>query len=138
LATLIDTDIAIELRDGSPWAAAKISQLEAPLLVSAITRVELENGVRAVPAEAEIRQLRVDRILQTVETLDFGIREIDAYRRILAITGYSRRKIADRMTAATALAHGIPLATLNGRDFLDVPDLELIAWERPAKISDQQ
>jgi predicted nucleic acid-binding protein len=35
------------------------------------------------------------------------------------------------MIAATALVHGPPLVTLNGRDFRDVPGLELIEWERP-------
>ena len=35
------------------------------------------------------------------------------------------------MTAASALAHGLPLVTLNGRDFRDVPGLELVEWVRP-------
>lgn len=41
------------------------------------------------------------------------------------------RKTADRMTAATALAHGLPLVTLNGRDYRDVPGLELVDWVKP-------
>ncbi len=57
--------------------------------------------------------------------------EIAAYRRIIEANGYSRRKTADRMTAATALAHSLMLVTLNGRDFRDVPGLKLIQWERP-------
>jgi len=69
-------------------------------------------------------------LLTTITTLDFGPAEISGYRRILESTGFSRRKIADRMTAATALVHGLPLVTLNGRDFRDVPGLELIEWER--------
>lgn len=69
-------------------------------------------------------------MLETITTLDFGRLELVEYRRILEATGYSRRKTADRMTAATALVHDLPLITLNGRDFRDVPGLELIEWER--------
>lgn len=32
------------------------------------------------------------------------------------------------MIAATALVHGLVLITLNGRDFTDVPDLDLEVW----------
>jgi predicted nucleic acid-binding protein len=130
LSTLIDTDVAIELRDDDSWIKERVSQLRAPLHISAITRVELENGVRREPEEATLKRARLDRMLATITTLDFGASEIEAYRRILEVTGYSRRKVADRMTAATALVHGLPLATLNGRDFRDVPGLELVEWER--------
>jgi predicted nucleic acid-binding protein len=130
LSTLLDTDIAIELRDGDPWVKEQVRQLTAPLHISAITRVELENGVRRDPLEAALRRARLDRMLATMTTLDFGASEIAAYRRILETTGYSRRKTADRMTAATALVHDLPLVTLNGRDFRDVPGLDLVEWER--------
>jgi predicted nucleic acid-binding protein len=130
LSTLIDTDVAIELRDDHSWIKDRVSQLAAPLHISAITRVELENGVRREPEEAALKRARLDRMLATITTLDFGTSEIAAFRRILEATGYSRRKTADRMTAATALVHGLPLVTLNGRDFRDVPGLDLIEWER--------
>jgi tRNA(fMet)-specific endonuclease VapC len=132
LATILDTDVAIELRDGDDWVVSQIAELPTPLLISAITRVELENGVWSTPDDAENRRKRLDRILQTIVTLDFGAAEIAQYRRIIHVAGYSRRKTSDRMTAATALAQRMSLVTLNGRDFRDVPDLKLIAWERPA------
>ncbi len=62
----------------------------------------------------------------SVLTLDFGESEIACYRRIVEANAFSRRKVADRMTAATALSHDLTLVTLNGRDFRDVPDLKLI------------
>ena len=131
MSTLLDTDVAIDLRDEDPWTKEWIRHLTAPLHISAITRIELENGVHREPEWAALRRARLDRLLETVITLDFGETEIAAYRRILEATGYSRRKSADRMTAATALVHGLPLVTLNGRDFRDVPGLELVEWERP-------
>jgi tRNA(fMet)-specific endonuclease VapC len=130
LASILDTDVAIELRDRDPWIKGRIEQLALPLYISAITYVELENGVHREPQWAKIRRAAVDHLLKNVIPLDFGPNEIAAYRRILEATGYSRRKTADRMTAATALVHGLPLVTLNGRDFRDVPGLELIEWER--------
>jgi predicted nucleic acid-binding protein len=130
LSTLLDTDVAIELRDEDPWVKEKLRALTAPLYISAITRVELENGVQREPEWSALRRARLDRMLATITTLDFGAEEIAAYRRLLEATGYSRRKVADRMTAATALVHGLALVTLNGRDFRDVPGLELVEWER--------
>jgi predicted nucleic acid-binding protein len=130
LSTLLDTDVAIELRDGALWIKEQVRQLVAPLYISAITRIELENGVQRLPSGAALKRARLDRMLETITTLDFGRLELVEYRRILEATGYSRRKTADRMTAATALVHDLPLITLNGRDFRDVPGLELIEWER--------
>ena len=62
--------------------------------------------------------------------LDFDGATIAAYCAILDHAGFSKRKVADRMTAATALAHSLPLVTLNGRDFRDVPGLVLVEWVR--------
>jgi tRNA(fMet)-specific endonuclease VapC len=131
LPSLLDTDVAIDLRDRDLWIKGKVEQLDLPLYISAITYIELENGVQREPQWAKVRRTAVDQLLKNVIPLDFGVNEIAAYRHILEATGYSRRKTADRMTAATALVHGLPLVTLNGRDFHDVPGLELIEWERP-------
>jgi predicted nucleic acid-binding protein len=130
LSALLDTDIVIELRDGARWIDEQVASLSAPLYISAITRVELENGVHREPEWAPLRRERLDEVLSVVSTLDFSTEEIAAYRRIVEANGYSRRKTADRMTAATALAQGLLLVTLNGRDFRDVPGLELTEWKR--------
>lgn len=131
MATLLDTDVAIELRDGAEWVKAQVGDLALPLYVSAITRVELENGVHRDPKLAELKRARLDRLLETVRTLDFAAKEIAAYQSILETAGFSKRKIADRMTAATALVHDLPLVTFNGRDFRDIRSLSLIEWSRP-------
>ncbi len=127
---MLDTDVAIELSDRDAWIKGQIAQLTQPLYISAITCIELENGIHREPRWTQVRRAAVDQLLLNVIPLDFGIEEIAAYRRILEATGYSRRKVADCMTAATALAHELPLVTLNGRDFRDVPELELVEWER--------
>lgn len=129
MPALLDTDVVIHLRDGDPWIEGQVAGLTAPFFVSAISRVELENGAGRAP-DGERRAL-LDKVLAYVTTLDFGTPEIEAYRSIIQASGYSRRKTADRMTAATALVHGLSLVTLNGRDFREVPGLRLIEWERP-------
>ena len=130
MATLIDTDVAIHLRDGDPWTERQVATLMPPLQISAITRVELENGVYRDPKWSGVRRAALDQMLSFVEILPFAADEIAQYGAIAGAVVYSRRKVSDRMTAATALAQEIPLATFNGRDFRDIPNLELIAWER--------
>jgi predicted nucleic acid-binding protein len=131
LAVLLDTDVVIHLRDGDAWVDAQVRGLSPPLHISAITRIELENGVWRESEWAKLRRDALDQILTIVTTLDFGTEEIAAYGRILSSAGFSKRKTADRMTAATALAQDLPLVTFNGRDFRDVAGLNLIEWMRP-------
>ena len=52
----------------------------------------------------------------------------DRYREIIEAAGFSRPRIIDRMIAAHALALDATVVTLNGKDFIDVPNLNLLAW----------
>lgn len=126
---LLDTDVAIHLRDGDPQVRALLLTLAELPALSAITRVELEGGVHAKPALAEKRRQAVDVILRNFEVIDFTDDLAARYGEIVARAGFSRRKIIDRMIAATALAHGLTLVTLNGRDFRDVEGLKVLEWE---------
>lgn len=123
----------IHLRDGDDWTRIQARKLDPPLFLSAIGRIELENGVWRDPAMRAARRSALDALLPQFEVLDFGSDEIDAYAAIIARTGFSKRKVADRMTAATALVQDLPLVTLNGKDFRDVPGLSLVEWVRPAE-----
>lgn len=71
---------------------------------------------------------RVDELIDRLEELPFTSREVAAYSAIIAAKGFSRRLVVDRMIAATALAHNLTLATLNPRDFLNVPGLTVDDW----------
>ena len=88
----------------------------------------MEGGVYRDMAEAALRRERVDRILAVLEVLPFGDVEADAYRDIVATCGFARSRILDRMIAATAITAGASLATLNPRDFRDIPGLILEDW----------
>ena len=127
---MLDADVVIHLRDGTSWIEDQVGKLSPPFFISAISRVELENG--AARTLGALNEAALAHVLSYVTTVDFGSNEIAEYRRIVRQSGYSRRKTSDWMTAATALAHGLALVTLNGRDFGDVAGLDLIAWELPA------
>ena len=125
---LLDTSVAIEMRDHSGSALDRLTALEGPLALSVISLVELEGGVHAQPALASLRRRRIDAMLERIALLPFDRECVAGYGRIVAAAGFSRRKIVDRMIAATALTHGLTLVTLNGDDFRDVPGLKLEGW----------
>lgn len=125
---ILDTNIAIHLRDGDPLVTAKIAPLEGAVLLSIISRVELEGGVYREPSEVGVRRARLDVMLDALPVLDFDREAANAYRTIVEAAGYSRRKILDRMIAAQALVHRAALVTRNAADFQDIPGLVLVEW----------
>jgi predicted nucleic acid-binding protein len=130
LAYLFDTSVAIQLRDGDRAFRSVLETVDETPSISAITRVELEGGVYANPALAEKRRKAIDALLREFIVLDLTDEMAGIYGTIVERVGFSRRKITDRMIAATALAQSLTLVTLNGRDFRDVPGLELVEWNR--------
>lgn len=128
MAYLLDTNVAIHLRDGDPGVTARVAALDGAVLLSIVTRVELEGGVYREPAHAALRRARLDVMLAAIPTLAFDDAAADAYGAIVAQAGYSRRKLLDRMIAAQALAHRATLITGNENDFTDVAGLQLLAW----------
>lgn len=128
MAFLLDTDVAIHLRDGDPAITAKVDALDDAVLMSIVTRVELEGGVYREPVHAQVRRGRLDAILAAIPTIAFDDAAADAYGDIVARAGYSRRKLLDRMIAAQALVHRSTLVTINAGDYADVPGLSLLAW----------
>lgn len=126
---LLDTSVAIPLRDGVVTIQERAKRVdEGGLAISAITLVELEGGVYREPSETAARRLRLDKLLTIVRVLPFEGAVASRYGEIVRDIGYSRRKLLDRMMAAHALVHGIPLATLNPADFSDIPGLQVEAW----------
>ena len=125
---LLDTSVAIPLRDGDPEITRKVRALGDGVLISILTRVELEGGVYRDPAETRVRRARLDVLLKTLPVLAFDDEAGAAYRAIVEAAGYSRRKLLDRMIAAQALVHRATLVTRNPEDFKDVPGLDLLAW----------
>ena len=125
----MDTSIAVHLRDGADGIGQRIASLSSQLFLSAVSRVELEGGVAAVPEISALRRAKLDILLSTLEILDFTAEMAIAYGQIVAQAGFSRRKIIDRMIAATAIVADLTLVTTNGEDFADIDGLKLEVWE---------
>lgn len=125
---LLDTNVLIRLRDGDDLVAERVAGLDGAILLSIISRVELEGGVYRDPSQANLRRPRLDAILAALPVLPFDDAAADSYRSIVAVAGYSRRKLLDRMIAAQALVHRAILVTQNPADFLDIPGLDVLVW----------
>jgi predicted nucleic acid-binding protein len=128
LVYLLDTSIAIHLRDDTAGIADRLANCTSPAVLSAISRVELEGGVAAIRSLSSLRRAKLDVLLETLEVIDFTNDMAKAYGRIAEQTGFSRRKALDRMIAATALVTGMTLVTTNPGDFADIDGLKLEVW----------
>lgn len=128
MSYLLDTNVAIHLRDGDPAVAERVARLNGAVLLSVVTRVELEGGVLRDADDAAIRRVRLDVLLRAIPTIAFDEAAANAYRGIVERAGYSRRKLLHRMIAAQALVHRLTVVTMNADDFADVPGLEVLAW----------
>jgi len=113
LPFLLDTNVAIHLRDRDDWVLDRVEALAGDILISVVTRVELEGGVYAQPRHSTIRRQRLDAMLASMPTVPFNDAAADAYRSIVEAAGFSRRKVLDRMIAAQALVLRATLVTLN-------------------------
>ena len=128
---LLDTSVAIHLRDHDLAISSRLSEQPHSLALSLITLVELEGGVAAVPAFAPDRRAALDALLRRTDVLPFDRDTVTAYGAILRTLGFSRPRILDRLIAATAIVYDLTLVTINGADFRDIPDLKLEVWPSP-------
>lgn len=125
---LLDTSAAIALRDSAPELLSRFETIGPLPYLSILSVVELEGGVAGSTIGFQQRRQSLDRLIAMLEILPFGRGEAAQYRAIVESWGFARSKIIDRMIAATALAHNLSLATLNARDFRDIPGLRLEDW----------
>lgn len=122
---LIDTSVAVVIRDFD----ARL--LPTEVAISALTLAELVTGPHAVGAD-EIsrarRQSHIQFVEGSIEALPFESSCARAYGPVYAAVHRKGRKprggrAVDLMIAATALAHDLPLYTLNARDLRGLEDL---------------
>ena len=84
---LLDTNVAIHLRDGDGDVTARVAALDGAVLMSVVTRVELDGGVHREPAHAAVRRARLDAMLAAIPALAFDDAAADAYSAIVARAG---------------------------------------------------
>lgn len=128
MAWILDTCIAIDLRDSRGDTVSRVTSLPTRPLISAITKVELEGGVYADPLHTSRRRRALDAVLVSLEIIDFDSAMANAYGVIVACHGFHRRKVIDRMIAATAIVQGLTLITSNQADFAEIDGLDLLIW----------
>ena len=132
MALLIDTDLLIDLeRAGASEGAEQLLGGEERA-ISVITVSELLHGVlRASGARRARRRAFVEHVLAGLQAIPIT----EPVARVHADTwaGLSERGepigAHDLWIAATALAHGLGLATRNAADFGRVPGLRLVTTD---------
>jgi predicted nucleic acid-binding protein len=129
LPLLLDTSIVVDLINRVETTTERVRGIDS-LYLSVVSQVELEAGLFTDGELDPVLCARRDAVLERVESLPFTEREVAAYATVIAVMGFSRRLVVDRMIAATALAHGLTVATLNPKDFRGIPGLALEDWTR--------
>jgi predicted nucleic acid-binding protein len=114
---LLDTSVIIDLD------RLDVAKLPEEIAISVITLAELSAGPSATTDESE-RARRQDRLQRTEATFDpmpFNLEAARAFGQIYAAAAsrgrLPRRRFADLLIAAIALAEQLPLITRNGKDF---------------------
>jgi tRNA(fMet)-specific endonuclease VapC len=113
------------------------SALPAEPLITAVTLAELSVGPLVVSDEAEraARQARLQQAEADFEPMAFDAEAARAFGRVAASLRDAGRKdqarAYDAMIAATAIANGLPLYTVNPADFRGIDELELRAVPHP-------
>ena len=120
--------MAIAVGELEAAAAARFESLDQLPILSVLTVVELQGGIAAATTERLKRERLLARLTTALPILSFGERQAEAYGRIVDLIGFSRTKVIDRLIAAQAISAGAVLATLNPRDFRDVPGLAVEDW----------
>ncbi|MEO8196649.1 MAG: type II toxin-antitoxin system VapC family toxin [Thermoanaerobaculia bacterium] len=113
------------------------TRLPAIPMISAVTLAELSVGPLVATSERE-RASRL-ALLQQVEAdfspLPFDDAAARCFGRVSASLRRARRKPAarayDALIAAIAMAHDLPIYTVNPRDFAGIDDLRVVALPHP-------
>ena len=129
MAVLIDTSVIVnaERRRASLESVAG----DEDRTISVVTASELLHGVhRAVDARARMRRHAfVESVLARLQPVPITMHVARAHAEVWARLEADGALISahDLWIAATALAHGMPVATVNVRHFERVPGLDVLA-----------
>ena len=128
---ILDTSLLIEAERGKLRIDALLESFsEEHVSIAAITASELLHGCyRAQNAGIRARRFAfVEAILDTIPVSAFGLPEARRHAELWAELARQGRSVGphDLLIAATAVARGEKLATLNRAEFRRVPGLQLV------------
>ena len=136
---LVDTCIWIDVERGtlSPADVASVTGDESVYL-SPVTIAELKFGAENAPS-ADLRQKRLAALARMkrkpVLVIDEATGEVfgDLAAQIRKNGQQHRYRVQDLWLASQAVQHGFRFITHNGKDFADIPGLELVVWKDAVK-----
>jgi len=122
MAYLLDTNIIFELRKPRPHGGvvAWIKEIPEPaLFVAAMTIGEIQAGIEIARAQNPLKAEEIKTWLnQLVETQQVIPADAAIFRRWACLMhGRPDQLLEDALIAATALTHGLTVATRNVKDF---------------------
>lgn len=128
----LDTSVLVAEMRGDDRIVEWIDRLSEQPSVSAIVLGELLYGARA-SARVGPNEARVNSLVAKFKLIEFDSACADTYANVRIALRKAGRPCgeADIAIAATALAYGGSLATLNRKHFEDIPGLTLIDWTTP-------
>lgn len=132
---ILDTSVLVGAERGALRLESLLATLgDEPVAIAAITAAELLHGCHRA-ADAGVRARRfafVDGLLELIPVLPFGVPEARRHADLWAVLSREGTMIGpyDLLIAATALAQGHALATLNRGEFARVAGLRLVPLER--------
>ena len=129
MAVLIDTGLLVDLERGVTNPNVEHAIGEEDRAISVVTVSELLHGVhRATGARRARRSAFVEHLLAGMRAIEITEQVARAHAEIWAQLAARGEVIGahDLWIAATALAHGMGLASGNAREFERVPGLRLI------------
>lgn len=129
MAVLIDTSVLINVERRGPSLEAVLGERERA--ISAITASELLHGVRRA-TDGHVRARRqafVEYMISSIEPLPVTTSVARAHAEIWAGLERDGEAIGahDMWIAATAVSHGMEIATANATEFERVPGLAVVA-----------
>lgn len=125
MAILLDTSILIAIERGTKG----VLRDDEEAAIAAITASELLHGVhRAGRSQRPVREAFVEQLLASIPVVPFTLTIARVHARLWSDLLVRGRPVGahDLLIAATAVAMGWPLATLERAGFSDVPGLRLV------------
>jgi predicted nucleic acid-binding protein len=122
---LCDTNILIEYYKNNPVILQELKNIGAiNISISVITKAELFYGARN---KQELT--KIERHLSFCQCYEINTETSLLFSSLMKAYALSHQvSIPDMLIAATAINHGLPLYTLNVKDFCFIPDINLYPY----------